>query len=316
MQNLNVFFKNHFNTKEISDDNVRKFTEINLQRMITNNPGGIYASLITDTTAAYNGYFGAITDEDTITAIKEGSTVAMSNAVAAFKSAASQKEGIVRGTYGVNSPTYQEFYPHGITEYTTATLENVATLMERMVNAATAHVADLGALFLALFTGLRDDFASARTAQLALIGEVSGRKDVTVSTRDIVEIQLMKNVLFIAFNNVGNLEAVNTYFDQSFLRGATEKTFSGNVAASSTVNIDERTYAPDAVIVLRNPGSTKLLYCIAPSAGDSCAAGIQLIPGEEKTVQASSLGDVTANHFLNVTNPDPFDGEYSVTVEI
>jgi len=32
MMNMETFFKNHFNTKEISDDNIRKFTEIHLQR--------------------------------------------------------------------------------------------------------------------------------------------------------------------------------------------------------------------------------------------------------------------------------------------
>jgi len=142
MINIETFFRNHLDTPKISDFNMRKFAEINLQRMMANNPGGIYTQLVTDTTTAYNDYYGAISDDDTKTAIKDGATVGMNDAMGAFKDSASQKEGIVRGTYGKDSPTYQEFYPHGITEYSDASLENVGVLMDRMVNAATTHQAD------------------------------------------------------------------------------------------------------------------------------------------------------------------------------
>jgi len=218
MPNLKVFFRNFFDTPKISDNNIRKFAEDQLQRMISNNPTGIYNQLITDTTFAYNGYFGAISNEDVRTAIKEGSTIGMNNALKAFRITVSRKEGIIRGTYGKTSEVYQEFYPHGIMEYTGATLGNVQLLMERMVTASTAHAADLGAAFVTLFTNHRNNFNTLRTAQLNLIGEVAGKKDVSVTTRDVIEIQLMKNVLFIGFYNVGNLEAVNTYFDQSIIR--------------------------------------------------------------------------------------------------
>lgn len=235
MENLIVFFKNHFNTERISDNNIRKYAENQLHRMIANNPGGIYNQLITDTTSAYNGYFGAITNEDSRTAIKEGSTIAMNNSMKAFKQDASQKEGIIKGTYGAKSDTYQEFYPHGIMEYTGATLGNVQMLMKRMVTASTAHVADLGQPFVDLFTNHDTTFNTLRTAQLNLIGDVAGKKDASVTTRDVIEIQLMKNVLFIGFNNVGNLEAVNTYFDQSIIRPDQSSATDGLGRAKGTI---------------------------------------------------------------------------------
>lgn len=141
-------------------------------------------------------------------------------------------------------------------------------------------------------------------------------KDATAANRDVLEVQLMKNVLFIAYNNVGNLSAVNTYFDQSFIRRDKEKTFSGPVPTSSSLNADHRTYDAAQVITVRNPGATALNFCLAASAGDSCPGGVTLNPGEEKTVTASMLGDVTVNHFLNVTNINAFDGEYNVSVEL
>jgi hypothetical protein len=101
MIDLSIIFKNHFDTKEVSDDNLRKFADINLQRLTTNNPGGIYTALITDTGIVYMAYFGAIGDEAVRTAVKEGTTVELNIAVENFRHDVSQKEGIVRGTYGV-----------------------------------------------------------------------------------------------------------------------------------------------------------------------------------------------------------------------
>ena len=85
MMNMETFFKNHFDTKEISDDNIRKFTEIPLQRMAAKNAGGELTQMITDTTTAYTNYFGSMTDEDTKFALQQGLTIAVNNAVENFK---------------------------------------------------------------------------------------------------------------------------------------------------------------------------------------------------------------------------------------
>jgi hypothetical protein len=37
MMRMETFFKNHFDTKEISDDKMKKFTEIHLQRLAVKN---------------------------------------------------------------------------------------------------------------------------------------------------------------------------------------------------------------------------------------------------------------------------------------
>jgi len=317
MRNLLTYFKNIFDTKEISDENLRKFTEIHIQRLTNNNTGGIYDALILALVTAYTSYFGSITDEDTKTALKEGATVAMNIDMKAFKDAASQKEGIVRGIYGVKSPVYQEFYPHGITEYTNSTLENVETLMTRIVNAATNHQADIGDDFVNLFTLLKNNFGSTRTAQLALMAEVEGKKDSTIANRNKVESQLMKNLLVIASNNIGNTDAMNTYFDQSFIRPKKHKSFSGEIEAKTLKNIDERHYGADDSIVLQNKGTADLKFGLSEKADSLGTIFIRLSAGEKKTVLASELGDVLAAHFLNVQNDsDTISGAYKVTVEL
>ena len=104
MINLKTFFKNHFDTKEISDDNIRKFTLDNLQRMIANNVNNILDAIINATVDAYDEYFGAITDEDTAFALQQGRTKTVDDITEAFKDAVSRQEGLVDSKFGKGSP--------------------------------------------------------------------------------------------------------------------------------------------------------------------------------------------------------------------
>ena len=174
--------------------------------------------MITDTTNAYTNYFGSMTDEDTKFAVQQGLTIAVNNSIANFQKAVSQKEGIVRGNFGKDSREYQEFFPFGLTEYSQATLQNVEMLMQRMVTAANAHVGVLGIPFLTEFQGYLSAFQSARTSQLLKIGEVADSKTDTSFKRDVVEIELMKNVHLIGAMYVGDINTCMDFFDQSFVR--------------------------------------------------------------------------------------------------
>ena len=110
MIDIKVFFKSHFDTEFISDDNLRKFADIHLQRLTANNPGGIYTAIITDTGIVYLAFFGAIGNEAVKTAVKEGLTVELNIEINKFVKDVSQKEGLVRSLYGTGSGTYQEFF--------------------------------------------------------------------------------------------------------------------------------------------------------------------------------------------------------------
>jgi hypothetical protein len=218
MINMETFFKNHFNTNKISDDNMKKFAEIHIQRLTANNGGGEFTTMITNTTTAFTTYFGAITDEATKFAVQQGLTVAMKNTVEAFKKGVSQKEGIIRGNFGKDSAIYQEFFPLGITEYTKATLANIELLMQRFVNAASAHAVELGIPFVTQFQDYLAFFQAARQAQLLKVGEVVDSKTDSSVMRDGLENELMKNVHLIASMFVGDINRCMDFFDQSFVR--------------------------------------------------------------------------------------------------
>jgi len=314
---LKRFPVNQFDTAKISDDSLKKFSEIAMQRFIANNPGSIYDTMIAAITAAHTDYYGAITDEDVKTAIKEGSTVAMNGSLKLFKETVSQKEGIIRGTYGADSPTYQEFFPHGITEYTKSTLATAETLMDRMVTASTAHVVELTAAFVTLFTNLKTSFLAKRDAQLLLIGEVKGKKSTTMLNRNVLEVVLMKGVLTVAIDNIGNPDVMEIYFDQSFLKPPSQKTYSGLLESGKLLNIDTRKYKKEQDITLYNNGNTLLSFSLSNEKDKLGVRVITLNPHEEKKVNASELGDVETCKYLNISNADAGEeGAYKVIVEL
>lgn len=218
MINFETLFKNFFDTDKISDDNLKKFTEDHIQRLIANNGGGTFTSILTATTTKFNAYFGKIAAEDISFAVQQSLTKTVDQIMADFKNSVSQQEGLIRSFYNVNTSTYQEFFPLGVTEYRQAGKSNIETLMARMVSACTVHTADLGAAIVTLFTDYKTNYKAARDAQLLKFGEVDTNKTGTETARNDLEVQLCANLHFIGFTFPADVSRCMDFFDQSIVR--------------------------------------------------------------------------------------------------
>lgn len=138
-------------------------------------------------------------------------------------------------------------------------------------------------------------------------GTVEGANTLRQTTRAALVLQLMKNLLLIASNNIGHTERMNDYFDQSIIRlgtgGGGDSTIEGEVPALSFVNIESEGITDTTQFRLKNTGTVDLTFCLAADEVTSCGAGVRLHATEEVTVTAGMLG-TAGNHFLNVTNHD------------
>src|SRR5690348_11908918 len=97
MINFNNLYKNHFDTKNISDDNLQKGTVEHLNRIIANNGLGTFNTILANTNTAYGNYFGKMSTEDIATAVQQSLTVSVDVIIKNFKDDASRYEGTVRG---------------------------------------------------------------------------------------------------------------------------------------------------------------------------------------------------------------------------
>lgn len=223
MTNLETIFKDLFADSRISDDNMKSFCEDHIGRLAANNAGGEFTAILTAVGTAYTAYFGNMSSEETKAAIQQSLTLANDNLIAAFKKDISKTEGLISFTYGKTSPIYQEFYPHGVTEYSTATKGNVETLATRFFDACTAHAADLPDATVTLFADYKTNLPVSRMAQLVKIGEVSSSKAGTAESRTELQIQLCANIHYIGFTYPTDVTKCMTFFDQSIVRRAVNR---------------------------------------------------------------------------------------------
>jgi len=322
MINLETFFRNHFDTQFISDDKMDLFSQDHIARLKTNNPENIYDPVITNTERAYDDYFSSKTSESVSAAQKEAATINVEKYAKEFADLISMKEGIIRGTWGKESAQYQEFYPHGITEYTKAIRATMNELMDRYLQAATKYAAELPANFIDLFTAIINNYKTSRDLQLGKMGNVAGDKLETAQNRDILETQLMSNVLVIANNNIGNTDVMKVYFTQRYIERsgrsqgeplAPEEYITGTVAAGEKSEILHGGFSGDTEFNFKNTGQTTLRFYTANLPDDPVPGTVlEVAAGEEATVLASSLGS-EENLFLMVYNIDTgYEGEYEV----
>lgn len=218
MLDLETLFKNHFSGQLITDDKLKMFAEIQLERLKANNGGGEFAQLIADTTTAYQLYNTAMADESAKFAQQQGHTVRVYKLLSDFKNFVSTKEGIIRGQFGKKGDAYQAFFPYGVNEYWKSSLKNIELLMDRLIASADHYSAEIGTDLKNDLQTMLNDFKNARKAQLLKKGEVSDSKTTVRKRREELEIQLLKNLHFIGFTYPGNVNRCNDFFDQSFLR--------------------------------------------------------------------------------------------------
>ena len=100
--------------------------------------------------------------------------------------------------------------------------------------------------------------------------------------------------------------------------GADEQhTFDLDIAVGETENVTEQTFAAEEEITIDNLGTGDLDFALVLNLEDAVApgTGVTIAGGTSETVTASQLGDVTQNHFLNVTNNGSVVGSCRVVIE-
>lgn len=308
MINLLTFFKVHFDTVEISDNNLYKFAEDHIERLNANNDKQEYSSMINEIAPIFDAYFVSMGVEDTQFSQQQGKTVTVDSVIAEFKETVSLSEGLIRYTYKPKSPEYQEFFPGGVTEYSTAIKANVYLLMNRMVKLSEKYSAKLGAEFVNNFVDIEARYKIARVNQLQDIGRVTANKSTTEESRLLLEVQLMRNLLDIARKFVGNPSRGMDFFDQSIIRRNTTTTDEGEIATDTLMANASKTifkgFDNNSEFILSNTGNTLLRFCISKTENEACTTnGINVEPGITITVKVFDL-NTEGGDKLNVTNLD------------
>lgn len=317
MITLDKLIQDLFDDPKLSNSNLRSFSDDHLVRLSLNNPGGVYSPLITATTTRYTGYFGSMTDLAVKEAIRQNLTITTNQVKDVVLERIRTVNGLVVYRFGAGSAIYESFYPHGMSEYTEARLDDLTTILSRFGSAAATHLTATDPTEVSAINADILAFNNARTAQHTVFAEEDMLRTGRNVTRKELTRQLTRNLLIIAADMIDDADRFNDYYDPSYLPRNNNSTdadgiFQGTVDAGATVNIAQD-MATDVQLRITNTGAAKLTFCFAAADTDVCLAGANLVPGESRTVTAADLGP-GAGPNLNVTNIDLVQGAYTVEV--
>lgn len=209
---------NPFANPKISEDNFGKIALTHLERLKTNNQEGQFTTLIEATQPLYDAYKEAVSDEAFEIALREGKTITVDAAIKGLKHFASRKEGVIADAFDGKPEIYEQFFPHGLTEYSKATKKNIDTLFYRLVKAMQAHTAELGDEMAEDALTLYNNYVALRDTQLQAIGEVKELdSDADAARIDLAE-RIFLNLLALITMFVENTDRVKDFFDLSITK--------------------------------------------------------------------------------------------------
>ncbi|WP_197076728.1 hypothetical protein [Hymenobacter terrenus] len=157
------FNSDYFATRDVTLPRLQKFTLSVIQRLTLDNPGGVFAALITDLTTYYTALFGAVSDADAGISQRRTSAQQMWGALADLQHQLEEDEDLIAYKSKKNPAIGLAFFPNGRQEYGRATLLTADLLFERAQTAAATHAATLGPEFdPALYAGFYTAFKAGR----------------------------------------------------------------------------------------------------------------------------------------------------------
>lgn len=304
MIGINRFFENNFYPLECSEASFAEGVDSHIAKMEAANPG-VYSTIITNSKASRDTMRAAISARDTESGQQQGSTITMYEAKEEFVRFMRLSEGLLRYTFGgAHTAPYQEFLPEGLTEIDTASLGQIQHIMDRIVNAATAYQAQLGAPFLADCTAKRQAFLDARGAQVTNKEEHTNLQILAQKAIQQMAVQLCTNLYTIALDHIGDLVAADTYFEQRyFQRPETSGLYTGSNASNQIKTVRSQGWSDLKNIKTTNKGTVAFTIGFANAEGawvDDLPTNQIVPPGETRTFTAQQMGYAPGNAYLNI----------------
>ena len=312
------YFRILFLSPKITNSILQNFTEDHIQRLLNHNPGGIFTTILTNVTAAYNSFFGDASSKARNIAVQKGKTEAMVASRKALEKLISDNENLAKYTYRNDNETYLEFYPNGLTEYNRADIPTLITIGNRYKSALATHAADFPTGFDTDYDTVYQTYVDNRAAQSGAKSNVSAeRSDLAITKPQLAE-QLTTNVLTIAQKYVGDESKSALYFNQGIINAAFATAGRHVIAIinpGETHCVFDNISKASLIFIAENDGDEVLSLAFTNSASTPIPSTLpehQLEVGHEGASQSGVFGWTSNNKYLNITNNGTLVGHYNI----
>ncbi len=211
------FTKNLFASDTFSRNEINLFTVDFLSRLNTMQNSVLPTADKNLLISLHQDFVTSYGELSTNSAVQKGGTMSRQDAYDAIIAFISREEGAIKSKFGKNTPIYTEFYPQGINEYRTATVEGIKVLLFRYSATADKYKALLSTDFVRNLGTLQTNYIDARDTQVSSKSSRKSAQTELQKNRKALTEHLTKCVLIIAANNIGNEDAFNSYFNFGLL---------------------------------------------------------------------------------------------------
>jgi len=298
---------NLFDDRDFYDNDLQAFAEDHLIRLTNNNPGGVYALLITETSNKHQAYFGNLVSEITKTAVREGLTQSMKQARALMIKSISSIGKLADFKFAAHQEVFQQFFPQGVREYYYADLGETNPLIERLQGAAAAHLTadypnDVAALNLAI-TG----FKNARSAQLNAFSQEEILASERRLARKALTRQLTRNLLLLSSDFIDQPRMLKKFYNLRLLplRGkkhSAETVQEYTIAAGQRLNVGKAPADETVIRIEHVRGNGNMQCCTTATENTDCTGNVYIMePGKTFEGPFGNL-NISGGGFLYIMN--------------
>jgi len=316
---FDAFFSDLFDKNNIIDSRFQVFLRNLIAALINNNPDEAFNTVITDLTAVYTTYFGNFETKNVNIAERMGKTRNLDTISMLFVNAVRSKYSTIEAVFAKGTPTYLEFFPNGLTEFSNISRANILTLSHRMAVKATQYKSQLGGLpFANIFTGFETNITAAIGVQntgKAVVKTITGE---VLNNRAPVEDQAMKAMYLVGAKFWPNQAACRSFFDFSLLFGIKNHPgidASGIATANASSVCIGTDILPTSVFTLKNISDFPLTFFAAHTANGPAVGTAIVVPPHNQNVSAFADFDAADMLFLYVKNETDFAGNWEVRMD-
>lgn len=298
-----LFFKNHFDERAITNTRLETFIGDMLGRLRAGNTGGRFDVIIDKFNISYPAFTGDISDVDVALTLQKGSTMTVEGVHKLFKTTMSFQEPFIADAIGGReTPAYKEFYPSKITEYSICPQADMPKLTSRVNTAATHYASALGTTRATLLEGFKNQWTTTKAAQELQKGKVSTERDGRNDTRLLIENDCNFAIAIISSLFPGDVANAKTFVNFSLLTHTPRKKHikkSGTIIINNKQLVANKTFGIKEKVKIENTSDNATLRAylvLTEDAEPTLFADIK--PGKSFNNEASLLGDLSGTMLM------------------
>jgi hypothetical protein len=319
MRKLESYSEYPFEGVEVGRSLFALFVKTFLERLIAAaNP--VYAAIIAEIQAAFNIMFGEISKHHQDFTQQLSETKAVKLIRKDFGAKIDDLEDAVRFKFKKKSKVYEEIFPHGVTEYKRASLEDMLIYIEQAEILADKYKDALGTELRDAFTDLKAKFEAERDLQLETIGIVKSIIPTYEQKKENMIQLLYKAMLVILLENYTNPKVMLTFFNQQLIwpknSGVTDdngnKPYSLVIPKGSNKVAEISFTADDKFLFTKISGNLMLFYTAANPTDPPPANPMMLPDGDGLEVTGTTLGAPDMKYLIFINKDTNEDGEVEI----